>query len=341
MSRHQFSMEYYWRMQAEKISPALSWNEEWDFAEWKKASGAKLRELIGDFPKRVPLMPDVEYSVEEEDFIRQRVVFDSEEEMSVPCQVLIPKGEQPQGGFPAILCCHGHGKFGKDPVAGLAGTPECRADIAEMNYDYGAQMAKAGFLTICPDLRGFGERRDGDDWLGRDTCNVNLLKGEILGKYPLALNIWDMKCCIDYLCTRKDVNPQRIGMMGLSMGGTMTAFTTAVEPRIKAADIIAYINPWDRFGIARGNFCGSQILPGLRCHLDTSDIAGLIAPRPLLLEMGTGDRCFFFQDLWKGYESVKNIYENAGAGDQLWKDIHSGGHAFSGKKAAAFFRQYL
>ena len=78
-----------------------------------------------------------------------------------------------------------------------------RADIAEMNYDYGAQMAKAGFLTICPDLRGFGERRDGDDWLGRDTCNVNLLKGEILGKYPLALNIWDMKCCIDYLCTRK------------------------------------------------------------------------------------------------------------------------------------------
>ena len=38
--------------------------------------------------------------------------------MSVPCQVLIPKGEQPQGGFPAILCCHGHGKFGKDPVAG-------------------------------------------------------------------------------------------------------------------------------------------------------------------------------------------------------------------------------
>ena len=66
MSRHQFSMEYYWRMQAEKISPALSWNEEWDFAEWKKASGAKLRELIGDFPKRVPLMPDVEYSVEEE-----------------------------------------------------------------------------------------------------------------------------------------------------------------------------------------------------------------------------------------------------------------------------------
>ena len=83
-----------------------------------------------------------------------------------------------------------------------------------------------------------------------------------------------MKCCIDYLCTRKDVNPQRIGMMGLSLGGTMTAFTTAVEPRIKAADIIAYINPLDRFGLQGGisvalRFCLAcdaiwihRILPG-------------------------------------------------------------------------------
>lgn len=341
MSRHQFSMEYYWKRQAEKTEPALTWKNGNDFQEWKEGALERLRMLIGAFPESVPLMPEVEYSVWEGAFLRQRVVFDSEEDMSVPCQVLVPAGDMPEGGFPAILCCHGHGSFGKDPVAGLGGTPECLADIRSMNYDYGAQMAKEGFLVICPDLRGFGERRDGDDWLGRDTCNVNLLKGEILGKYPLSLNIWDMICCIDYLCSREDVNPERIGMMGLSLGGTMTAFTAAVEQRIRAADIIAYVNPFDRFGIERGNFCGSQILPGLRCYLDTSDIAGLIAPRPLLMEMGTSDRCFFFQDLWAGYEGVREIYEGAGAGELLWKDVHSGGHAFSGKKAAAFFHQYL
>ena len=210
-----------------------------------------------------------------------------------------------------------------------------------MNYDYGAQMARKGYLTLMPDLRGFGERRDGDDYLGRDTCNVNFLKGGIMGLYPLMLNIWDMKCCVDYLCTRPEVDPDRIGMMGMSQGGTITAFTAAVEPRIRAADVIAYINPFASFGVHRGNFCGSQILPEIFKWMDTDDVGGLIAPRHLMLEMGTADTCFYFQDMWKGYLHVKEIYEAAGAADRLWTDIHEGSHAFGGRQAEAFFGEAL
>ena len=94
-------------------------------------------------------------------------------------------------------------------------------------------------------------------------------------------------------------------MMGLSQGGTMTTFTAAVEPRIVAADISGYVNPLDGFGIRRANFCGSQIVPEVHRYFDTDDIAGLIAPRPLLLEMGIYDNCFFIQDALKGYEGVK------------------------------------
>ena len=160
-------------------------------------------------------------------------------------------------------------------VAGIRSSPQHEANIAEHNYDYGAQMARAGFLTICPDLRVFGERRDGlDPFPGRDPCNVNFVKGALLGIYTLTLNIWDMKCCIDYLETRPEVDPGRIGMMGLSQGGTMTTFTSAVEPRIKAADISGYVNPWDGFGIQRANFCGSQIVPEVHRYFDTDDIAG-------------------------------------------------------------------
>ena len=61
----------------------------------------------------------------------------------------------------------------------------------------------------------------------------------MLDRWPLTLNIWDMKCCIDYLETRPEVDPRRIGMMGLSQGGTMTTFAAAAEPRIAAADIAA------------------------------------------------------------------------------------------------------
>ena len=334
-------MQTYWDARAAEMKPALHFDGSMPFGAWHEAARNKLLDLMGPFPDPVPLDAEVEYTAEEEFFFRRRVVFDTEAHMSVPCQVLIPKGLRKDHSNPAILCSHGHGKFGKDPVAGLVSTPEHQADIDLMNYDYAAQMAKAGFVTLTPDLRGFGERRDGDDYLGRDTCNVNYLKGSLMGLYPLALNVWDMMRCVDYLSSMEEVDPGRIGMMGLSQGGTMTAFTAAVDERIRAADIIGYVNPFAAFGIHRGNFCGSQILPGLYRWLDTSDIAGLIAPRPLLMEMGTADSCFFFQDLYRGYSETREIYRAAGADARLAADVHSGPHAFAGNKAFDFFRKYL
>jgi hypothetical protein len=121
----------------------------------------------------------------------------------------------------------------------------------------------------------------------------------------------------------------------------MTTFATAAEPRIKAADIIGYVNPWRGFGIQRANFCGSQIVPFVYRFFDTHDIAGLISPRPLLLEMGIYDNCFFIQDMLTGYEGVKRIYRAAGVADRLWADVHPGPHAFAGNKAFEFFKKYL
>jgi len=344
MSTRNFSMQTYWEKVTENWEPLLSCKsnnqEEWE--QWKSQAMEKLLELLGDFPKKVPLNAEVEYSVEDGDLIRERVVFDSEAFMSVPCQVLRPKHMKADGTNAAILCSHGHGRYGKDPVSGLVTGEGVQQDINQMNYNYGEQMARAGFVTISPDLRIFGERSDGfDPFPGRDKCNVNFVKGALLGLWTLTLNIWDMKCCIDYLETRAEVNPNRIGMMGLSQGGTMTTFTTAVEPRIKAADIIDYVNPWREFGIKRANFCGSQIVPSIYHYFDTDDIAGLIAPRPLLLEMGIYDDCFYLQDLMKGYEGVKRIYEAAGVSELLWTDIHQGPHAFGGNQAFAFFKKFL
>jgi dienelactone hydrolase len=343
-ARRNFSMQAYWEHVVRDFEPELrfSGSTQAEWQGWRGRALPKLLELLGDFPRRVPLNAEVESSVVDGDLIRERVVFDSEAFMSVPCQVLRPIGMRPDGSNAAILCSHGHGPYGKDSVAGIRSSPQHEANIAEHNYDYGVQMARAGFLTICPDLRVFGERSDGlDPFPGRDPCNVNFVKGALLGIYTLTLNIWDMKCCIDYLETRPEVDPGRIGMMGFSQGGTMTTFTSAVEPRIKAADISGYVNPWDGFGIQRANFCGSQIVPEVHRYFDTDDIAGLIAPRPLLLEMGIYDNCFFFQDALKGYEGVKRIFEAAGVVDKLWADIFPGPHAFAGNKTFEFFKACL
>ena len=344
MAKRNFSMQAYWDQKAEEWQPSLSFANQpgKDWSGWHTAALTRLRDLMGYWTEPVDLNPEIEYSVIDGDLVRERIVLDTEKGMSIPCLLIKPMNMPADRQQAAILCSHGHGRFGKDTVAGIRSSVDHVADIKQMNYNYAEQMARAGYLTLAPDLRVFGERRDGENpFPGRDPCNVNYIKGSIMGIYPLTLNVWDMMRCIDYLETRPEINPQRIGMMGLSQGGTMTTFTTALEPRIKAADIIGYINPWNRFGISRANFCGSQVVPQVYHYFDTHDIAGLIAPRPLLIEMGIYDSCFPIQDLLTGFAGVEEIYQAAHAEADLWQEIHPGPHAFAGNKAFAFFKRYL
>jgi len=344
MAGRNFSMIEYFNRRAKDWKPLLHFDgrtrEDWE--AWREKAHAKFMQLLGEFPEPVDLAPDVVYSIEEDGLIRERVVFDSEEFMSVPCTVLKPADMALDGKGRAIVCSHGHGAFGKEPVAGNRSDPAIVQNMTQHNYNYGEQMARKGFLTLSPDLRVFGERGDGGDpYPGRDKCNVHFIRGAVLGIFTLTLNIWDIGRCIDYLATRPEVDADRIGMMGLSQGGTMTTFATAAEPRIKAADIMGYVNPWERFGINRANFCGSQIVPNCFRYFDTSDIAGLIAPRPLLIEMGLHDTCFPIENLLAGYDHVRTIYRAAGCENNLEADIHPGGHAFAANKAFGFFDRYL
>ena len=320
MTQRNFSPLAYWRRKAAAHQPEMAFpggdRAAWD--EWFRTGQRKFRELLGPMPEKVPLNAEVESSVIDGTLVRERVVFDSEEHMSVPCQVLRPADMKGDGSHAAIVCCHGHGQFGKDSVAGIRGSNEHKAEIAVHNYDYGRQMAEAGFLTICPDLRGFGERRDWPNpFPERDPCNMYFIMGSLLGFNTLALNVWDISRCVDYLETRDEVDSNRIGLMGLSYGGTVTCFAAAAERRIKAADIIGYVNPFGAFAYRNARFCGAQILPDLFRYFDVPDIAGLIAPRPLLLEIGIYDTCFYIHDMLKGAEKVKEIYKAAGATDNF------------------------
>ena len=344
MARRNFSMiDYFNRLAAEHVPElAFSGESKDDWQQWHRKAHARLTELLGKMPEPVDLAPDVVYSVEEDGLVRERIILDAEQYMSIPCVVLRPVDMKQDGSNAAIVCSHGHGNFGKEAVSGNKTTPELRENIASANYNYAEQMARRGFLTISPDLRVFGERSDGGDpYPGRDKCNMHFIRGLVLGVYTLTLNIFDMTRVIDYLQTRPEVDSERIGMMGLSQGGTMTTFTSALEPRIKAADIIGYMGTWRGMGIADANFCGSQILPDIFRYLDIPDVAGLIAPRPLLIEMGVHDTCFYIEETLAGAERVRRIYEAAGVGADLHLDVHPGPHAFAGGKAFDFFDRYL
>lgn len=348
MTARNFSMVEYFNLLAQERRPALTFTGETraDWSRWRDAFSAKLLELSGEWPQPVPLNTQTADRADEGDFVRERVVLDTERHLSVPSYVLIPKDRRRarNGRLPAILCLHGHGPFGKEPVAGVVDPtrPGLADEISRKNYDYGAQMAREGYLTMSPDSRAMGELDDGGDpYPGRDACNVHFLRGALLGVYLLTLNIWDMMKCLDYLAGRPDVDSDRVGAMGLSWGGARTMFLAALDHRVAAADIICNLTRYEDFAIRDAEFCGSETLPHLMRFGDVADVAGLIAPRPLLIESGIHDTTYPMGPVVQAHEHLRRIYRSAGAGDRLYIDLFPGGHQFHGPSARDFFDRYL
>ena len=314
-----------------------------DFLKWQKAFRQKFLDCIGQLPQRVPLAPDVQWEIEEDGMIKRKIYIDTAPFTTTPAIVLIPQHAKGQK-LPAVVAIHGHGAWGKDPVAGSK-MPEQRADIDLFQYDYGYQMAKRGYVAICPDLRPFGERSDhfqGEKPIvNRDPCNVHAIKGWLLGFNLLSYNLWDLIRCVDYLETLPFVDQQRIGALGLSGGGAHVMHFAALEPRIQATDIICALNSYRGWGIGIDNFCGTQFVPGMFKYGDHAEICGLIAPRPLLVEHGGFDYGFPLQHSADAVRAVKHIYKTAGVPDRFETDLGYCGHQFLAKKCFGFFDKWL
>ncbi len=328
---------------AEGVKPSMAFSAKTpeQFLEWKNLLIEKVKELLGEFPEPSDLSPVKVSTEEKEKFVREKYIIQTEKNCFMPMYLLIPKVERKK--HPAILCCHGHGVYGKDAVAGTHNNnPDIIASIKGLNYNYGEQMAERGFITICPDWRSFGERAGYCNiFAPRDICNIHFLQHLILGRTLLGANVFDGMRAIDFLLTKKEVDAENIGCMGLSFGGTMATYLTLLDPRIKAGDIICYATTTKHYAISRANFCGSQIVPNLYKYADVGDVIAAICPKPLLIESGANDTCFWIESAMEAHKKVSAAYETAGAGDKLEIEVFPGTHSFAGKAAFSFFEKYL
>lgn len=317
-----------------------------DFASWKREAKPAVVQTLGETPLSVPLNPELTAEWEDRGITKRRYLIDVGPHISAALQVNIPserKGEK----LPGLLCWHGHGAFGKDPVMGNAGDAEIAESIASHNYDFGQKMAEAGFVTFAIDWMGCGERNDTlkphflSTGAGRDWCNLYYLHATMFGTTPLALNLAHGRAATDFVSTLPEVDAERLGVMGLSGGGTMTLWTALTDARFKAAEIICYSDLWALFGIRDINYCGSQVSPGLYRLVDLPDLQGLLAPLPLLVDIGSDDRCFQLPNALACHKKLAAIYEAAGARDRLHLDLFAGGHSWGANKSKAFFQDYL
>jgi dienelactone hydrolase len=194
---------------------------------------------------------------------------------------------------------------------------------------------------------GCGDRNDREKphFLGtagqRDWCNLYYLHATMLGTTSLAINLAHGRAATDFVCTLPEVDAGRLGVMGMSGGGTMALWTGLTDPRFKAVEIICYSDLWALFGVRDINYCGMQVAPGLYKLVDLPDLQGLLAPLPLLVDMGAYDRCFQIDNATACFRRVEEIYEAAGAREHLHLDLFPGQHAWGGRKSKAFFGRYI
>jgi len=145
---------------------------------------------------------------------------------------------------------------------------------------------------------------------------------------------------IDWIETRKELDAGRVGCMGISGGGTCTLFTSALEPRIRAAMVSGYLNIF-RDCILSLSHCIDNYVPGILNWAEMYDVAGLIAPRPLFVESGERDNIFPIAASRASFARVKKVYEVFGAGALTEHETFDGPHSFWGKRGLPFLAEHL
>ncbi len=306
---------------------------------WQRSFAAKLGELLGPYQPPARWETITERTVELDDHRREELVLRAEGHRDLPVHLLTPRGGA--GKRPAILALHGHGRFGYDPVAGVATTPELRKAIQGANYDYGLQLARRGYVVAAPCLTPFGRRLDSpESYRGEDPCGVTFVRMQLLGKVLMAENLRDALWSLELLASQDNVDAGRLGCVGLSYGGRMTMLTSALSPRVRAAVISGALNVMQER--VQGRYgCGSQVIPGLLEYGDVPEISSLIAPRACLWETGTKDSLMVKGWLETALDRIRRAYRAFDALDRLQVDSFDGGHRWNGVVAYPFLDRAL
>lgn len=311
-----------------------------DCKRWQAKFAAKLRLLLGPHQPPKKWKTIVERVDELPDHRREQLILMAKGHPPLPIYLLIPKTKSKKK-YPGIVALHGHGNYGYEPVAGRDDLPGVAKAIKSANYDYGRQLVRRGYIVAVPCLQPFGRRLGDRAKYGKqDPCAVTFVRLQALGKVLMAENLRDCLWAVELLARRDDVDAERLGCVGLSYGGRMTMLTAALEPRIKVAVVSGALNVMqERVGVRYS--CGAQIIPGLLQYGDVPEIAGLIAPRHCLWEVGSKDG--LIKPGWAkvALQRIGRAYKALGAADHLLVDRFDGGHQWHGERAYPLLARVL
>lgn len=298
-----------------------------------EARRAELYRLLGDLPPRDrPISARNLGEQLREGFVEEQWIFDFNGIEDVPGVFTRPVTGA--GRRPTILYNHYHGGDFHTGKRELTDSNEFMHKPA-----YAVALAQRGYNALCFDTWAFGERR------GR-TQNEIFKDFLWHGRVLWGMMVYDSLRAVDYLCTRDDVDPARLGTLGLSMGSTMAWWLAALDTRIACCVDLCCMTDFQEL-IATGNLDGHGMyyyVPSLLKYFTTSQINALIAPRPHLALAGDLDALTPPRGLDRIDADLRQAYADAGAPDAWRMQRWNVGHretAEMRQAALAFLEKWL
>ena len=306
-----------------------------DWEKRQKVIRKTLLEIVGPFPAKNSLNPRITATIEKDGYQVENIIYESQPSFYVTSSLFIPHGLK--GKAPAIIYCSGHTELGyRDPI-----------------YQHVIlNLVRKGFIVFAFDPVGEGERAEyyypetGKSSVGGPTAEHSYpgVQALITGSSQARYMIWDGIRAVDYLLSRKEVDPSRIGITGRSGGGTQTAYIAALDDRIKAAAPENYITNFTRLIESVGPQDAEQNLVNVIAHeIDMPDFLIVRAPKPTLMITTTRD-FFPIQGAIETAKEVSRIYHAYGHPDYFRMVTDDSIHASTKKNREAmyaFFQRYL
>ena len=327
-----------------------------DFNEWKQVA----REKVFDCMLMPPPAPSngfeakVLFEEQRDGYKARKIEIRLSRYYTVPAYVLIPDGKGP---FPAVNCLHDHGAhlfIGKEkmirPLACEDSTVIHDAEDWLKGYEgqfFGDYLAKNGYVVFSADAPMWGERGQME---GPNRDRYDMIAGNMM-MYGIDLSAWmtyDDISGTEYLAQMPEVDAQRIGCTGWSMGAYRAWMLSALSDRIKVGTAICWMVTTDEqmsFKYSRTENGGfANCFPGLRRWLDYPHVASIACPKPMFFINGSQDKLFPVAGVEKAFRTMHEIWESQGAGDKLETELWDMPHSCPKKaqeRVLQFFKKYL
>ncbi|NOX53640.1 MAG: prolyl oligopeptidase family serine peptidase [Planctomycetes bacterium] len=290
----------------------------------------RIREAFGPFPERTPLNPRITRVVERDQYRIENLVFESRPNFFVTANLYVPKGRS--FPVPAVVGTCGHSRNGK---------------AAEAYQSFAQGLARLGYVVLIYDPIGQGERLQYPDENLKSRVGVGvrehlyagnqqLLVGEFFGSW----RAWDGIRALDYLLTREEVDPNRIGVTGNSGGGTMTTWLCGVEQRWSVAApscfVTSFVRNLENELPADIEQCPPKVLA---LGLDHEDFLAALAPKPVIILAKEKD-FFDVRGTEAAYQRLKRLYRLLGAEENIALFVGPTYHGYSKENREAMYRWF-